>query len=51
MNCLKVRGRVRRITGKLMARNPRVYVTQTPIVMNTLTRDRKLYLFPEFHGI
>jgi len=47
---LKVKYRVRKISGKLKERTPTVYVTQIPVVTNTLTGRRKIYLFPLFYG-
>ncbi|KAF6039230.1 hypothetical protein EB796_002462 [Bugula neritina] len=45
-----VKYRVRKISGKLKERTPTVYVTQIPVVTNTLTGRRKIYLFPLFYG-
>ncbi|KAF6023456.1 hypothetical protein EB796_018234 [Bugula neritina] len=44
-----VKHRVRKISGIMKERHSGNYTTQTPVVTNTLTGRRKIYLFPLFH--
>jgi len=48
MEYLKVQERVRKISGNRS--DPEGPVTQTPVIIKTLTGRRKIYLFPLFYG-